>query len=208
MSKSSDTISGRSYRQREKRRCGDVHLTGVGHRHDSILLGIAPAFKRDCVAQHTLSDTEASSLDHLLAWRLLVTYCGSELPDATLPGSNLSESAVETVCDYIDANHCTQITLEDLAALVHLSPFYFARCFKAAIGLTPHQYIISRRMELAKRLVLTTTLNVAEIAWSVGYENISHFRRLFTMHIGMTPGEIRRAGIQRGDKRKNRPPAA
>ena len=139
----------------------------------------------------------ASSPDHLLAWRLLVTYCGSELPDAGLPGSKLSETAIQAVCDYIEENLCTQITLEALAALVYLSPFHFARCFKATIGLAPHQYVIARRMELAKRLVLTTTLNVAEIAWSVGYENISHFRRLFTMHIGMTPGEIRRAaGVQ------------
>jgi len=208
MSKTSHAISGRSCRQREKSRCGAVHLTGAGHRHDSILLGIAPAFKRDCVAQHTLSDTEASSLDQLLAWRLLVTYYGSELPDAALPGSKLSETAIQMVCDFIEANLCTQITLEDLAALVYLSPFHFARCFKATIGLAPHQYVIARRMELAKRLILTTTLNVAEIAWSIGYENISHFRRLFTMHIGVTPGEIRRASIELGDKRKNRPSAA
>jgi AraC family transcriptional regulator len=52
-------------------------------------------------------------------------------------------------------------------------------------------------MQLAKRLILTTTLNVAEIAWSIGYENIGHFRRLFARHIGMTPGVIRQAaGIQ------------
>jgi AraC family transcriptional regulator len=202
MSKTSHTISGRSCRQpkenhNEKSRCRAVHLTGVGHRHDSILLGIAPAFKRACVAEHTLPDIEASSLDHLLAWRLLVTYCGSELPDAGLPGSKLSETAIQAVCDYIEENLCTQITLEALAALVYLSPFHFARCFKASMGLAPHQYVIARRMELAKRLLLTTTLTIAEIAWSIGYENISHFRRVFALHTGVTPGVIRRAaGIQ------------
>src|SRR5262245_6149985 len=143
------------------------------------------------------SNIEANSLAHLAPWQLLVNYCGIELPDAKLPGSKLSETAIQMVCDFIEANLCTQITIEDLAALVYLSPFHFARCFKASIGLAPHQYIIARRMELAKRLVSTTTLNVAEIAWSIGYENISHFRRLFTMHIGVTPGEVRRAaGIQ------------
>src|SRR6266545_2674120 len=139
------------------------------------------------------SDIQASSLAHLLAGRLLVNYCGIELPDATLNGSKLSETAIRTVCDFIEANLCTQLTLEDLAALVHLSPFHFARCFKASIGLAPHQYVIARRMELAKRLLLTSTHTVAEIAWSIGYENISHFGRLFTTHIGVTPGTIRRA---------------
>jgi AraC family transcriptional regulator len=124
-------------------------------------------------------------------------------------GSKMSEVAVRAVCDFIEANLCTQLTLEDLAALVHLSPCHFARCFKATIGLAPHQYVIARRMELAKRLVLTTTLNVAEIAWSIGYENIGHFRRLFTAHIGVTPGKIRRAaGIHSAYMRKNRPSVA
>src|SRR5215510_6192995 len=153
----------------------------------------------------TASDIEASRLAHLLARRLLVTYCGSELAEATVNGSKLSETAIQMVCDYIEANLCSQISLSDLAALVYLSPFHFARCFKATIGLAPHQYVIARRMELAKRLLLTTTLNVAEIAWTIGYENTGHFRRLFTMHIGVTPGEIRCAGIQSGHKRKNRP---
>ena len=113
--------------------------------------------------------------------------------NAALPGGKLSETAIRTVCEYIEEHLCTQITLEDLAALVHLSPFHFARCFKATMGLAPHQYVIARRMELAKRLLLTTTLNVVEIAWSIGYENISHFRRVFALHIGQTPGAMRRA---------------
>src|SRR5262245_37904844 len=63
----------------------------------------------------------------------------------------------------------------------------FARCFKTSMGLAPHQYVIARRMELAKRLVLTTKLTIAEIAWAIGYQNIGHFRRLFSAHIGVTP---------------------
>jgi AraC family transcriptional regulator len=176
-----------------------IEFETVVQRYDPILLGIAHAFKRACAAERTISDIAASSLAHLVIWRLLVINCGIEQPDATLPGSKLSQTAIEKVCDYIDANLCTQITLEELAALVHLSPFHFARCFKATIGLAPHQYIISRRMELAKRLLLTTTLNVAEIAWAIGYENSGHFRRLFARHIGVRPGVIRRAaGIHSG----------
>ncbi len=175
-----------------------IELETVVNRRDPILLGIAHVFKRAFVAEHTICDIQASSLAHLVARRLLGTYCGVELPDANLPGSTLSEPAIRRVCDFIEEHLGTQITLEELAALVHLSPFHFARCFKATMGLAPHQYVIARRMELAKGLLLTTTLNVSEIAWSIGYENVSHFRRLFAMHIGVTPGPIRQAaGIQR-----------
>jgi AraC family transcriptional regulator len=174
-----------------------IELETAVNCQDPIFLGIAHVFKRACVAGETLCDVQANSLAHLLAWRLLVKYCGVELPEAKLNGRKMSETAIRTVCDFIEANLCRQITLEKLAALVHLSPFHFARCFKASMGLAPHQYVIARRIELAKRLLLTTTLNVAEIAWSIDYENINHFRRLFTLHHGVTPGEIRRAaGIQ------------
>jgi AraC family transcriptional regulator len=176
-----------------------IELETVVHRHDPILLGIALAFKRACVVEHTICDLEASSLTHLLARRLLVTYCGIELPDAMVDGSRLSDPALRSVCDFIEAHLCMQVTLDELAALVHLSPFHFARCFKVSMGLAPHQYVLARRMELAKRLTLTTELPVAEIAWSIGYENVSHFRRVFAKHIGVTPGTIRCA--MRNDRR-------
>jgi AraC family transcriptional regulator len=108
-----------------------IELETVVDRRDPILLGIAHVFKRACVVEHTICDLQASSLAHLVAWRLLATYCGIELPDAALNGTKISESAIRTVCDYIESHLCAQITLEDLAALVHLSPFHFARCFKA-----------------------------------------------------------------------------
>jgi hypothetical protein len=88
-----------------------IELETVVNRHDPILLGVAQAFKRACQAAQTLSDIQASSLAHLLARRLLVNYCGVELPGATLNGSKMSETAIRTVCDFIEANLCTQLTL-------------------------------------------------------------------------------------------------
>src|SRR5215212_7765899 len=81
-----------------------IQLETIVHRHDPILLGIAHAFKRACVTQQPLCDIEASSLAHLLARRLLETYCGIELPDATLNGSKLSETAIRMVCDFIEVH--------------------------------------------------------------------------------------------------------
>ena len=78
--------------------------------------------------------------------------------------------------------------------MAELRPFHFARCFKATTGLTPpHQYVLARRIELAKRLIMTTHRSVQQVAWSVGFENISHFRRQFAAQIGVVPGALRRA---------------
>jgi len=85
------------------------------------------------------------------------------------------------------------LTLEELSRVAELSPFHFARCFKATTGLAPHQYMLARRIELAKRLIMTTRQSVQAVAWSVGFENISHFRRQFAAHVGVVPGVLRRA---------------
>ena len=77
-----------------------------------------------------------------------------------------------------------------------LSPFHFARSFKATTGLAPYQYVLARRIELAKRLVVTTRLPVEEIAWEAGFENLSHFRRQFAAQVGVLPG-----GAAPGDHR-------
>lgn len=69
----------------------------------------------------------------------------------------------------------------------------WAASAEATTGLAPHQYVLARRIELAKRLIMTTHRSVQEVAWSVGFENISHFRRQFAAQIGVVPGALRRA---------------
>jgi AraC family transcriptional regulator len=79
-------------------------------------------------------------------------------------------------------------TLEQMAAVVHLSPYRFARQFKAATGLAPHQYVISRRVERAQDLLRTDSgLGLAEVAFRSGFANQSHFCFHFKRIVGVTP---------------------
>ncbi|WP_420843595.1 helix-turn-helix domain-containing protein [Jiangella muralis] len=74
-----------------------------------------------------------------------------------------------------------------------MSPFHFARAFKASTGLAPHKYVTSRRMERANSLLLTSRLGVPEVAYAVGLTNVSHFRRVFRRHTGLLPSDLRPA---------------
>ena len=105
----------------------------------------------------------------------------------------MDDRSIDIIGDFIEENLCKRITLEDLAALAQLSPFHFARCFKATTGLAPYQYVIARRIDLARRMLMTSTMTVAEIGWSIGFENISHFRRQFAAHFGIVPSQLRHA---------------
>jgi AraC family transcriptional regulator len=103
--------------------------------------------------------------------------------DGVLPSHKL-----RTVIEYIMENLEGSPTLEQMAAVVHLSPYHFARQFKVATGLAPHQYVISRRVERAQHLLRTNgRLCLAEVAFRSGFANQSHFCLHFKRIAGVTP---------------------
>ncbi len=97
------------------------------------------------------------------------------------------------VVDYIRARFHEDVTLQDLAGLVDLSPFHFARAFKRSMGVAPHRYLMTCRLEAAEALLRDTELSVAEIALRVGYETPTSLNRLFVKSMGKTPAAYRRA---------------
>lgn len=93
--------------------------------------------------------------------------------------------------EYINENLERDLTLSEIAASVGMSSYHFARTFKQATGLPPHQYLIKLRLENAKRLLAQTNLAIAEIAYRVGFASQSHFTTLFRKHVGTTPKAYR-----------------
>jgi AraC family transcriptional regulator len=79
-----------------------------------------------------------------------------------------------------------------MAAIAHISPYHFARQFKTATGLPPHQYVILRRVERAKELLQAgTDLSLAEVAVQAGFSDQSQFTHHFKRVVGVTPGQFR-----------------
>ena len=158
---------------------------------DAVVLGVAHVLRRACMNRRTISDVEAEGLAHVLAERLVTLQHGEA--SRSLAPRQLSKPTTDRLAEFIEAGLAGPLTLADLARVADLSPFHFARCFKATTGLAPHQYVAARRIELAKRLIIATSQSVQEVAWSVGFENISHFRRQFAAQVGVVPGVLRRA---------------
>jgi AraC family transcriptional regulator len=96
------------------------------------------------------------------------------------------------VIDYIETYLEQPIDLEELAQIAGMSRFYFCRLFKASIGLTPHQFVIRRRVERAKRLLGKSGLSIAEVAIACGFANQDHLTRYFKRVMQVTPGVFRR----------------
>jgi AraC family transcriptional regulator len=107
------------------------------------------------------------------------------------PLANKRDPRIQRVIELIELNKGSDISLDDLAKTAAMSPFHFSRSFKRATGLPPHQYLANRRVEHAKELLRSTNLPVAEVAYRVGYSNMSHFILLFRRVTGGTPGQFR-----------------
>jgi AraC family transcriptional regulator len=86
-----------------------------------------------------------------------------------------------------------EISVEQLADLVDLSPFHFSRVFKQATGMTPLQFVTRERITYAQQLIRETSRSLIEIALEVGYSNPSHFAKVFRKVAGVTPTEFRSA---------------
>ena len=98
---------------------------------------------------------------------------------------------IKTILDYIEANYMKTITIDELAESVNLSKHYFMRFFKKYMGMTCIEYINDYRLNVATNLLLTTGMQITEVAAQIGITNLSYFNRIFKKKYNMTPKEYR-----------------
>lgn len=97
-------------------------------------------------------------------------------------------AAISTALDFLHSHFDQPITLDDIAALTHFSPYHFLRVFRKAVGLTPHAYLTQLRVDAARRR-LSEGQPLAQIAADTGFVDQSHFTRSFKRITGVTPGQ-------------------
>lgn len=93
--------------------------------------------------------------------------------------------------EYMEANLASDISLDEIAASVALSPYHFARAFRTTVGLPPHRYLTRLRIERASIMLRETTLRVSDIAALVGYGTHQAFARAFRRELGASPAAWR-----------------
>jgi AraC family transcriptional regulator len=133
----------------------------------------------------------AESLANVLAVQLIRHVLAPRRPERGSDGA-LPHGRLRAVLEYIEGHLGAGPSLAEMAAVAHLSAYHFARQFKAAAGLPPHEYVIARRVERAKQFLQgADELSLAEVAAHAGFTDQSQFSRHFKRLVGVTPRQFR-----------------
>jgi AraC family transcriptional regulator len=129
------------------------------------------------------------SLAHALTVRFL--FLGGRTSSQPRGAATLTRRKLSRVQELIESRLDADLTLQDLAVEVGYSRSHFLRAFHATTGVTPHRYVLNRRIERARRL-LGETDTIAEVAYRCGFSSQAHLTLAFRKVCGLTPGEYRR----------------
>src|SRR5262249_4051661 len=105
--------------------------------------------------------------------------------------SGLSPYRLRRVIEYIAHHIERDLSLSELAGLIDISPYHFARMFKQSTGVAPHRYVLGKRIERAKNLLTDKDLSIVDVCLAIGLQNQSHFCAAFHKIVGVTPTRYR-----------------
>jgi AraC family transcriptional regulator len=156
--------------------------------HDDELAGVVRAMVREVQEGCPHGALYAESLSISILLRLSRTHGQARHERGTLTAVQLRR-----VDELIAEGLAGGPTLAALAEAAGFSKAHFVRLFRRTTGTSPHRYVLQRRLEEARRLILSTTLALAEVASDTGFASQSHLNNAFARRYGCTPGQARRA---------------
>jgi AraC family transcriptional regulator len=161
----------------------------IGARHprfEQIGLALLGELHADGLGGRLYAESRAT----LLAVQLLRHQSAAGLPTPR-PAARLSPTMLGRASEYVEEHLGEDLSLAALAGAVGLSPYHFARLFRASTGLSPHQYVIRRRVERARLLLASTDRSLASIAQDVGFASGSHLATHIRRLLGVSPSRLR-----------------
>lgn len=173
------------------------HFFEKTYRHDDILSPALFRFKA-ALPNHRDDEVWINQQLHLIIERLLEVHRGVCQEVEALPALRAATREelyrrLHRAKDFIAASFDEPITIDEMARVACLSVNHFLRTFRQAFHQTPHQFLTTKRMERAQRLLLDGELPVTEVCLAVGFESLGSFSTLFRRWSGLSPEKFRQA---------------
>jgi AraC family transcriptional regulator len=163
-----------------------VAFTTQRSRSDATIASYTNAFLSELGGDAPNGGLYADTLTIGFTLHLLSTYAIAK-PKILLPRGKLNSFQLRSVVDFIQSHLIEDVSLLTLADQAHVSPFHFARQFRATVGLPPHQFVLRQRVQRSLRLIKAGKLPLAQIAIESGFHDQPHFIRAFRRVLGTTP---------------------
>ncbi|MEJ7710495.1 MAG: AraC family transcriptional regulator [Pyrinomonadaceae bacterium] len=174
----------------ESFRGGQIEIREIGGTQDSLVTQFGIALGAEFKSSGALGRIYVESLAVALAVHLLRNYSASDRKMREF-SSGLSGAKLRRAVEYIDSHLDQNLSLQEIAKQIEMSPYYFSRALKKSTGFAPHAYVIHQRIKRAKKLLAETKLPIIDVALAVGFLNHSHFSTQFRKLVGVSPTAYR-----------------
>jgi AraC family transcriptional regulator len=158
---------------------------------DPVMQGLALSLLPVLEAPHAEATRFLDSMALAFHAHVMCSY-GDTAASERNAGPGLAPWQLRRVRAFVDANLDAHLSIAALAAKCPLSPSHFARAFSASTGISPHKWLVNRRIERAKALLRGSGDELSQIALACGFVDQSHFTRVFARSEGQSPGRWRR----------------
>jgi len=167
-----------------------IELTENWNLMDPNIMAVLLAMTADLDSGSPAGRLYGESLANALAVYLLNRYAVRRYTPVVYRGG-LPGYRLRRVLDYIRDNLTDDLSLSELAAVAGMSPHYFAELFRRSTGHAPHRYVLLQRIECAKQGLADNRCSVLEVGLDAGFQNSSHFARVFRKFVGTSPSQFR-----------------
>jgi len=176
----------------------DIDPSGISIQYaaidrDPFIEYVADQILKEIEAETSTGRLLIESLENALSAHLVHTYSATAVRLKQFSGADkpLDLKRLTRVTEFINASVERAFTVNELASVACMSPAHFSRSFKAATGTAPHEYVSRQRLDLAKRLLLTSDRLLVDIAYTTGFSSQANFNRAFRKAVGTTPSAYR-----------------
>jgi AraC family transcriptional regulator len=168
----------------------DIELTEHWHLIDPHISALLVEMNTDLKDGSPAGAMYGESLAIALMVYLIKRYSVRRITPVVYKGG-LPGNRLKRVLDYIADNLKTNVSLSELAAIADMSPHYFSELFKQSTGRSPHSYVLLQRIERAKQHLRDPRRTVIDVGLEVGFQNPSHFARMFRKVEGIAPSRFK-----------------
>lgn len=159
---------------------------------DPVIWAACARFRSAALGAHPIEDLDADALVHTLLMHVATRHLQAR--PRRRPRGRLDGRRLDRVADLIEGTLAQPPSLREMADVAAMSPFHFQRLFRATTGLSPHAYVIAKRLERARRMLGRSGSRVADVAASLGFTDLAHFRRAFRRQFNASPRSANGAG--------------